>query len=82
MRVLAAGDRAGADRGALAGGIDLALRRLENLRAGAAEDDARALVEEPLRRGLADATATAGDEDDLAFVLLASLLLSSSVHAQ
>ena len=50
--------------------VELLLRGLEDGRAGPAEDDVRALLEEPPRGGPADAAATAGDEDDLACELV------------
>ena len=65
-RLIAPGDRAGADRGSLAAGVERPLSGLEHGRARAAEHDRGALVEEALGGGAADAAASAGDEDDLA----------------
>ena len=68
LRLLAGGDLAGVDVHALAAGVEGVARGLELVLAGAAEDDARALGEEALRGGAADAAATAGDQDDLVLV--------------
>ena len=69
MRLLARGDLAGVDRDALAGRVELVPGGLELGLARAAEHDARALVEEAPRRGLADPAAAARDQDDLVLVL-------------
>jgi hypothetical protein len=47
---------------------ELLARRVQHVAPAAAENDAGALVEEAPRRGLADAAAAAGDEDDLVLV--------------
>ena len=60
---------------ALARRVELGLRGGEHLRAGAAEHDRRALVEEAAGGGLADAPAAAGDEHDLACELGCHLCL-------
>jgi hypothetical protein len=67
--VVAAGDAAGVQRRALAARVDLLLRGAQDRLARPAEDDARALGQEACRRRLADAAATAGDEDDAALEL-------------
>jgi hypothetical protein len=71
LGLLAPRDLARPDRHALAGGVELGHRRLEDVRARAAEDDRGALLQEPPRRGLADTATTAGDDDDLAVELRA-----------
>src|SRR4051812_20256410 len=65
LRRLARRDVPGPDGGALAGRVEVGLRRLEHLRAGPAEDDRGALVEEAPRRRAADPTAAARDEDEV-----------------
>ena len=69
LRLLARGDLAGVDVDALAGRVEGVAGGLELGLAGAAEDDARALLEEALRCGAADAAAAAGDQDDLVLEL-------------
>ena len=54
---------------ALAAGVERVLRGLELGLARAAEDDARALGEEALGGGAADAATAAGDQDDLVLEL-------------
>jgi hypothetical protein len=65
LSVLAAAHGARHEQRALAGRVELGLGRREHLRPRAAEHDARALLEEALGGGLADASAAAGDDHDL-----------------
>jgi hypothetical protein len=76
LRLLAARDLAGDDLDAGAGRVELVAGRLQHRRARAGEHDARALVEEAPRRGLADAAATARDDDHLAVEVHRVLLRS------
>ena len=62
-------DLAGVDRDALARRVELVPGGRELGLTRAAEQHARALVEEAPRCGLADPAAAAGDQDDLVLVL-------------
>ncbi len=78
-RVLAPGDPPGDDLDALARGVELLARRLEQRAPRSAQHHARAAVEEAPRRRPADAPATAGDDDHLA-AEVHRVLRSSLVH--
>jgi len=66
LRLLAAGDLPGDELDALAAGVELVARGLEHRGPGTGQHDARAVVQEAPRRGLADPASTARDDDHLA----------------